>query len=210
MLALSVAVCLLIALAGILSPRGVKPLVFGCMLPMMDFLAFPGPIPVSGGLLGFICQIFTTVRPRPSAFLAQLVSLTGVLIMALIGYDLFAIGLASSVFNGRFLAMPNTSLFRLDLAQPVGLVAAHFNQLMYLLVGGFAAMCIAARFRRTPPAEVISVLDKPSGSLSDATACPILKPSSMSGLGRGRLTRRSRASTVSREAIRSRRRWGPW
>ena len=160
MLALSVAVCLLMALTGVLAPRSVKPFVFGAMLPMMDFLALPGPVPVSGSLLGSVCLVLTTARPRPGAFLAQLGTLTGVLIVALIGYDLFAIGLTSSVFNGRFLAMPNSSLFRVDLAQPVGLVPAHFNQLMYLLVGCFAALCIGARFKRTPAADVVQVLDR--------------------------------------------------
>ena len=68
--------------------------------------------------------------------------------------------MAGTLFQGKFLAMPGESMFQIDLAQPVGLVKSHFNQLVYLIVGCYTALAIPAKFERLGFVTGMNVLDR--------------------------------------------------
>ena len=146
MFTISTGPVLLLVLLGLLLPSRFGGYLLGASLCLADTAVLAGPLQVSAPWIGLLALIVRDVHPAPGRLARRCLSLPGGLLVALLAYDLFAIALAGTVFFDRFKTMPNTAFFKQDLAQAVGIVPAHFNQFIYLVLGVAAALMISAAF----------------------------------------------------------------
>lgn len=150
----------LLLLLCFLSPKAVRPLGLGGLLCLADAVVLPRPFIVSADWIAFFVVMRLYFTPTASGFYVQALTFSGFILMSLVLYDVFLIFLVANVFTGQFMVMPNSSYFMIDLANYIGLVPAHFNQLVYLVIGVVAALMIAASSDPSEPQIVVGVFDK--------------------------------------------------
>jgi hypothetical protein len=144
---------LLLLLAAAFAPMRIKPFVLGAMMTFHDAALILKPVPVSVAWVGLLALSLLCFRPTASGFVRAAGSVWGLIIIAIIAYDLFAIFAAANLFEGAFLTMPSESNFMVSLARPIGFVASHVNQFGYLCLGVFCALCFGAWCHETHEPE---------------------------------------------------------
>ena len=137
---------LFLLLAGIFGPERWRPWLLGCLMSFYDAALIFKPVPLSLAWVGLIGLAIGCYRPGPAALVRTAMSFWGMLLLALIAYDLLATFAATNVFAGRFFVMPSESMFQVALARPVGFTSSHFDQFGYLGIGVFCALMIGGWF----------------------------------------------------------------
>lgn len=126
---------------------------FGALVTLQDAAMILQPAPFGVAWAAYFCLLLAAFPVGFSHILRQVATTSGALLLGVLLCNLVGILAVLTVFNGKFLVMPNFAFFDPNRAVYADFYRPHINQLIYLILGIGSTLWILAFARRFGWAE---------------------------------------------------------